>query len=119
MNKVKEAQTLIDLIYSLEPLCYYFNMKPNEFWSCTYREINIFTQTNLCRMMDQFRQEVTLQEAATDKLIMADTLINKHPKIIPIRKTFENLFPENKQNMEQSPEEITRKMRQLMKIDRK
>lgn len=93
-------------------------MKPSEFWNCTYREINIFTQTNLCKMTDEFRQEITLQEAVTDKLIMADSMSNKRPKIIPLHKTFENLFPENSQNTEQSVAEITRRMRQLMKVDK-
>ena len=94
-------------------------MKPNEFWNSTYREINIFTQSNLCKIMDQFRQEIQLQEAVTDKLIMADSMSTRRPKIVPLHKTFEKLFPENNQKTEQSPEEITRKMRQLMKIDKK
>lgn len=93
-------------------------MKPNEFWNSTYREINIFTQSNLCKIMDQFRQEIQLQEAVTDKIIMADAMSNKRPKIIPLHKTFKKLFPENNQNNEQSPEEITRRMRQLMKNDK-
>lgn len=94
-------------------------MTPSEFWNCTYREINIFTQTNLCKMIDQFRQDITLQEAVTDKLILSDAMSNKKPKIIPLHKTFKNLFPQNSQNTEQTTEEITRRMRQLMKIDKK
>lgn len=72
-------------------------MKPNEFWNSTYREISTFTKSNLCHIMDSFRQEIRLQEAITDKLIMADAMINKKPKIIPLQKTFEKLFPKEEQ----------------------
>ena len=94
-------------------------MKPNEFWNSTYRQINIFTQSNLCKTIDQFKQEIQLQEAVTNKLILADAMSNKRPKIIPLHKTFKNLFPEDTQNVEQSTEEITKRMRQLMKNDKK
>lgn len=93
-------------------------MKPSEFWNCTYREINVFTQANLCKMTDQFRQDIALQEAVTDKLILSDAMSNKRPKIISLHETFKNLFPQNSQNEEQSAKEITRRMRQLMKIDK-
>lgn len=112
--KIREAETLIDLIYSLEPLCYYFSMKPAEFWNSTYREINIYTQSNICHIIDDLRQEIKLQEAVTDKLIMADAMSNKKPKIISIQEKFKNLFPQ-KEEKTISPEEITRKMRQIMK----
>lgn len=69
-------------------------------------------------MTDEFRQQVILQEAVTDKLIMADSMSNKKPKIISLHKAFNNLFPENNQSTEQTTEEITRRMRQLMKIDK-
>lgn len=105
----------MDLIYALEPLCYYFNMKPNEFWNSTYREINIYTQSNLSHNLDDFRQEIRLQEAVTNKLIMADAMSNKRPKVIPLQKTFENLFPETQQ---QSPEEITRRIRAVMQAEK-
>lgn len=89
-------------------------MKPNEFWEGTYREINIFAQSNLCKKMDDFRQEIQLQEAVTDKLIMADAMSNKRPKIVPLQKTFENLFPKQEEKI-QSPEEIAKRMREAMK----
>lgn len=88
-------------------------MKPNEFWNSTYREINLYTQSNLSHSMDNFRQEIRLQEAVTNKLIMADAMSNKRPKIIPLQKTFENLFPE-KEEKQQSPEEIIKRMRRIM-----
>ena len=117
IENIKEAQSLIRLIYSLEPLCYYFNMKPNEFWNSTYKEINTFTQANLCRIIDDFRQEIKLQEAVTDKLIMADAMSNKKPKILSLLKTFKNLFPEPEEKPI-TPEEIKRKMRKMMKLQK-
>lgn len=93
-------------------------MKPNEFWNSTYREINIYTQANLCHIIDDFKQEIKLQEAVTDKLIMADAMSNRRPKIIPLQKTFEKLFPENKEESIQSSQEITRRMRQMMKNEK-
>lgn len=91
-------------------------MKPHEFWNSTYREINIFTQVNLSHIMDNLKQEIRVQEAVTDKLIRADAMSNRHPKIIPLQKTFEKLFPENEQNDIQTAEQITRRMRQIMKL---
>lgn len=92
-------------------------MKPKEFWDCTYREINLFTQANLCHIVDDFRQEIKLQEAVTDKLIMADAMSNKRPKIIPLQKTFEKIFPK-KEDKIQSSKEITRRMRGIMKSEK-
>lgn len=90
-------------------------MKPSEFWNSTYREINVFTQANLCHTMDDFRQEIRLQEAVTDKLIMADAMSNRRPKIVPLQKTFEKLFYENNKDKIQSPNEIARRMRSIMR----
>lgn len=115
IEKIKYSDNLIDLIYALEPLCYYFSMKPTEFWNSTYRELNLFIQSNLCHIMDEFRQDIRLYEAATDKIIMADAMSNRRPKIIPLQKTFEKLFPK-RQEKNQSPEEITRKMREIMNL---
>lgn len=114
VTSIREAHTLIDLIYSLEPLCYYFKMKPDEFWNSTYREINIYIQANLCHLMDEFKQEIKLQEAVTDKIIMADAMSNKRPQIIPLQKTFKNLFNDDKT---QTPEEIARRMRNIMQSE--
>ena len=114
VEKIKEAKTIVELIYALEPLCYYFSMKPVEFWNSTYREINIYTQANLCHIIDDFRQEIKLQEAVTDKMIMADAMSNRRPKIIPLQKTFQNIFPKQEEKT-QTPEEIARRMREIMK----
>lgn len=107
----------MDLIYALEPLCYYFNMKPYEYWNSTYREINLYTQSNLSRSMDEFKQEIQLQEAVTNKIIMADAMSNRRPKIVSLHKTFEKLFPE-KEETKQTPEEIARRMRAVMKNEK-
>lgn len=93
-------------------------MKPNEFWNSTYREINIYTQANLCRIVDDFRQDIKLQEAVTDKLIMADAMSNKRPKILPLQKTFKHIFQE-KEEKAQSPEEIVKIMRKIMQSEKK
>lgn len=118
IDNIKEAKTIIELIYTLEPLCYYFSMKPNEFWDSTYRQINLYTQSNLCHRLDDFKQEINLQEAITDKLIMADAMSNRKPKIIPLHKTFKSLFPENKEEKVQSPQEIEKRMRRMMTTEK-
>lgn len=76
---------------SLEPLAYYFNMKPDEFWNCEYKTINIYLQTNMAKILDDFKMQIVLQEAVTDKLIKADSM-SKKPKVIPLRKMFNKLF---------------------------
>lgn len=93
-------------------------MKPNEFWDSTYREINIFTTANLTRIMDEFRQEIRLQEAVTDKLILADAMSNRRPRINPLQKTFEKLFPK-KEEYVQTPDEITNRMRGIIRNEKK
>lgn len=90
-------------------------MKPEEFWNSTYREINTFTQSNFYRTIDNFKQEIQLQEAVTDKLILADAMSNKKPKIQSLFKVFEKLFPEKDKNTIQTPEEIVKRMRAIMK----
>ena len=66
-------------------------MKPNEFWNCEYKTINIYLQTNMEKILDDFKMQIVLQEAVTDKLIKADSM-NKKPKVIPLRKMFNKLF---------------------------
>lgn len=80
-----------DIIYSLEPFAYYLGLKPNEFWNSTYHEISLFCQTNMIKIKEDFKQEVILQEAATNKLIQADSM-SKKPKIVPLKKMFKELF---------------------------
>lgn len=57
----------------------------------TYKEINKFCQANLIRLQDDFKRNIILQEAVTDKMIQADSM-SKKPKIVPLRKMFQELF---------------------------
>lgn len=93
-------------------------MKPEEFWNSTYREINIFTQVRLTKIMDELRQEIQVQEEVTNKLIMADAMSNRRPKIISLLTIFQKIFPE-KENESQSNEEITRRMRLMIKEEKR
>ncbi len=89
-------------------------MKPREFWDSTYREINLYLQTHLVKIVDDLKREINLQEAVTNKLIRADSM-SKKPKIILIRDSYKGLYQEEKQEFDtRSPEEIKRKMREMM-----
>lgn len=90
-------------------------MKPREYWDSTYREISIYIQTHLVKIVDDLKREINLQEAVTNKLIMADSM-SKRPKIVPIRDSYKDLFKEEQQII--SPEEITRKMRGIIKLEK-
>lgn len=57
----------------------------------TYKGINKFCQSNLIRLQDDFKRNIILQEAVTDKMIQADSM-SKKPKVVPLRKTFQELF---------------------------
>lgn len=87
-------------------------MKPSEFWNSTYREINIYIQTHLIKIVDDLKREINLQEAVTNKLIRADSM-SKRPKIVSIRDSYKDLFKEEEQKII-SPEEITKRMRKIM-----
>lgn len=99
-------------MYALEPLAYYFNMRPNEFWNCEYRHINTFLQINMVRLLDDFKMQIMLQEAVTDKLIKADSM-SKRPKIIPLKKMFAKLFETEPKIHYQSPQEQIARLRKL------
>ena len=92
MTNIKESQTIEQLIYSLEPVAYYFGLTPKEFWSTSFKSITIFCNSNLARITDEYKRNIVLQEAVTNKLIMSDAMSNKHPKTIPLTKTFKELF---------------------------
>ena len=81
------------MVYSYEPLAYYFGMKPNEFWKCTYREVALFCEVNSIKQTEQLKSDINLQEAVTNKLIQADGMtMGKKAKVIPLRKMFKDLF---------------------------
>lgn len=92
----------MDLIYALEPLAYYFDMKPQEFWDSRFLEINTYCQAHIVRILDNLKRDINLQEAVTNKLIMADGMQAK-PKIIPIKDSYKELFEEEEK--EQTLEE--------------
>ena len=96
----------------MEPLAYYFNMKPEEFWNCEYRAINQFIQINMIRILDEFKMEILLQDAVTDKLIRADSM-SKRPKIISLKKIFSKLFESDKNLKYQSSQEQLSRLRKL------
>lgn len=87
-------------------------MKPDEFWNCEYRYINTFLQTNMVRILDDFKMQIMLQEAVTDKLIKADSM-SKRPKVIPLKKMFAKLFETEPKIKYQSPQEQIARLRKL------
>lgn len=87
-------------------------MKPEEFWNCEYRYINTFIQTNMIKLLDDFKIQIILQEAVTDKLIKADS-ISKRPKVIPLKKMFAKLFDKESKIKYQSPQEQIARLRKL------
>lgn len=89
-------------------------MKPFEYWNSRYSEINMYCRANLVKITDDLKREINLQEAVTHKLIMADSM-TKHPKIVPIRDSYKELFKEENKSEVQTPKEITRRMREMMK----
>jgi hypothetical protein len=56
-----------------------------------------------------------LQEAVTNKLIRADSM-SGNPKIVPIRDSYKELF--KKEQQPQSPEDIIKRMRSIMKTEK-
>lgn len=90
-------------------------MKPQEFWNSRYLEINTYCQAHLVKIIDDLKREVNLREAVTNKLIRADSM-SKSPKIIPIRDSYKDLFKDEEETS-QSPEDITRRMRAVMKAE--
>lgn len=79
------------MIYAYEMLAYYLSMKPKEFWDSTYREVILYCQMSLMRIQDDFRNDIVIQEAMSDKLLMGDAMREK-PKILPLKKKFKEIF---------------------------
>lgn len=100
---MEKANTLEEVIYALEPLCYYFGMKPHEFWNATYREVQVFCKANSSRITDNLKSEINVQEASTDKIILSNPLLYSRPKIQRLTDMFSNLF--KKKEKEQTIEE--------------
>ena len=81
-------------------------------------EINTYCQAHLVKIVDDLKREIDLQEAVTNKLIKADSMSSKYPKIIPIRDNYKELFKNEQEQEFMSPEEITRRMREIMKKEK-
>lgn len=97
----------------MEPLAYYFGIKPDEFWNGEYSQINLYLQVNVVKMLDDFKSQIMLQEAVTDKMIRADALGNRRPKVISLKKIFANLYPKEPKIKYQSPQEQLERLRKL------
>ena len=67
-------------------------MKPEEFWDCEFKHMVMYCETNIIRINEDFKNSIILNEAVTNKMLQADPMGNKRPKIIPLVKTFKNLF---------------------------
>ncbi len=77
-------------------------MKPSEFWNSTAREVYTYFNSRAVRKLDDFRNEINLQEAVTNKLLAGDCM-NKNSKILMIKDSFPELF--EKEEEEQTLEE--------------
>lgn len=80
----------------MELLCYYYGMKPYEFWNCTFREVKMYAQANSSRDLDDFKKRITIQEETSSKLLVGSPLSNKNPKFISLYDTFKNIFNKKK-----------------------
>lgn len=77
-------------------------MTPSEFWNSTVREIYTYLNSRIIRKLDDFRQQIDLQEAVTNKLI-AGNCMNEKAKILPIKDNFLELYEieEKEQTLEE------------------
>lgn len=97
----------------MEPLAYYFGMKPKEFWNSTYREINIYCQVNLSKVVDDFKRQIQLYEATTDKMIAINPM-RKKPKLIKLKEFFQGLFKTEENEIKPLNQEMVRRLRARM-----
>lgn len=86
-------------------------MKPDEYWNCTYREIQAFCNSNICRKIDDIKQDIQLFELTSDKVIQSNPYIVKNPKQIRLIKEYSEFFEQEER--EQTPEEQIAILRSL------
>ena len=91
-NKLKQSKTLEENILNLEPLAYYYGLKPHEFWNGRYKEILLYCEIQTEREKDKLKEKINVYEAVTDKMIQTDGFLYKKPKIVPLKEMFKNLF---------------------------
>lgn len=77
-------------------------MKPSEFWNSTARDVYTYFNSRAIRKLDDFRNEINLAEALTNKLLAGDCM-NQNSKILMIKDSFPELF--EKEEEEQTLEE--------------
>ena len=80
------------MIYATSELAYYCGLKPDEFWNMTYKEVKTYCQCKLAYINDRLKEHIIVEEASTDKLIAANPLMNKNPKVNSLTKVFKKLF---------------------------
>lgn len=81
-----------DSILNLEPLAYYFGIKPQEFWNSRYKEIYLYCEMQTVREKDKLKENINVYDAVTNKMIQSDAFLNKKPKVISLRDMFKSLF---------------------------
>lgn len=80
------------MIYATSELAYYCGLKPNEFWDMSYKEVTIYCQSRLAYINDRLKENIIVEDASTNKILNADPLLNKYPKINSLTKIFNKLF---------------------------
>lgn len=78
-------------------------MKPKEFWDCTYKEVTVYCQANVCKITDDFRRQIQIQEAVSNKMIKSNPMMYKNPEVISLFSMFKEIF--NQKEEEQTIEE--------------
>ena len=66
---------------------------------------------NLIKITDNFKVEITLQEEVTNKLIQADPMLYRNPKVKSLKQSFPHLFEEKEE--EQTLEEQIELLRSM------
>lgn len=89
---LKQSKTLSENVLNLEPLAYYFDIKPEKFWNSRYKEIYLYCEMQIIKQKDNLKENINLYDALTDKMIQADAFLNKKPKVVSLRKMFKELF---------------------------
>lgn len=70
-----------------------------------------YCQANMIRRTEDFKREIIIQDAVTDKMIGA-SIVNSHPKLVSLKSMFGSLFEEPERV--QTPEEQIRILRGMM-----
>lgn len=84
----------IDLIYQLEPLAYRFEVKPQEFWNSTYREMKLYVESRSSQFDLGMKQFIMLAENLGNKLIKAGMTSKKPENTNMIKDIYGDLFEE-------------------------